>query len=305
MNAFQPVRLGGAKLPDFIRDMISAPPRAGEGVNLYLYRLARVLHPYRQSADICSLLRSLTEGCGRDVTESEIRRAVENSRGAAWQPGVPRSSTKRHAWPKLDIERRQSLVKEQAGFGLVDLWELSPVRLDRAHSQAEEIIDTCFSKDDILCCGMSVGNFSSLPREVWKGRLKSLQFIVPSPMSARFGCTADGRRSARTLKNTGPRHFLVIEQDGGSVDEQAAILRSLAASAPLALVVHSGGKSLHGWFWCKGQPRPTLLRFMHNAVAVGADPATWTKCQMVRMPDGLRDNRNRQTVYFFNPEVLS
>jgi hypothetical protein len=34
------------ELPRFIRDMMASPPRAGEGVNLYLYRLARVLRDF-------------------------------------------------------------------------------------------------------------------------------------------------------------------------------------------------------------------------------------------------------------------
>ncbi len=43
---------------------------------------------------------------------------------------------------------------------------------------------------------------------------------------------------------------------------------------------------------------------MRKAVSLGADPATWTRSQFVRMPDGTRDNGKRQTVYFFNGEVL-
>lgn len=53
-----------------------------------------------------------------------------------------------------------------------------------------------------------------------------------------------------------------------------------------------------------GQPEERLRRFMRYAVALGADRATWTRSQFVRMPDGTRDNGERQTVYFFNPEVI-
>ena len=53
-----------------------------------------------------------------------------------------------------------------------------------------------------------------------------------------------------------------------------------------------------------GQPEERLHRFMRHAVTLGADHATWTRCQFVRMPDGTHDNGRRQTVYFFNPEVL-
>jgi len=52
-----------------------------------------------------------------------------------------------------------------------------------------------------------------------------------------------------------------------------------------------------------GQPEERLHRFMRYAVSLGADRATWTRSQFVRMPDGTRDNCKAQTVYFFNPEV--
>jgi hypothetical protein len=45
--------------------------------------------------------------------------------------------------------------------------------------------------------------------------------------------------------------------------------------------------------------------FMHNTTRLGADPATFTRSQFVRMPDATRPEIGvRQRVYFFNPEVL-
>jgi hypothetical protein len=128
--------------------------------------------------------------------------------------------------------------------------------------------------------------------------------IVPSPMTARIGLTQDGKESAHALEITGARRFLVIEQDSGTVDVQAAVLLHLADWAPLALAVHSGSKSIHGWFYCAGQPEEKLQSFMRYAVSLGADSATWTRSQFVRMPGGARDNGKRQTIFFFNPGVL-
>jgi hypothetical protein len=123
-------------------------------------------------------------------------------------------------------------------------------------------------------------------------------------MSAVTGKTKDGRESQHTLSNTGLRRFLVVEQDSGTADEQASVLVHLTEFAPLALAVHSGSKSIHGWFYCGGRSEDDLRRFMNYAVSLGADRATWTRSQFVRMPDGTRDNGNRQSVYFFKPEVL-
>jgi hypothetical protein len=43
---------------------------------------------------------------------------------------------------------------------------------------------------------------------------------------------------------------------------------------------------------------------MAYAHALGADPVTWSRHQFVRMPDGTRESGRRQTVWFFNPEVI-
>jgi len=110
--------------------------------------------------------------------------------------------------------------------------------------------------------------------------------------------------SDRCLKNTGERHFLIVEFDTGTTDEHAALLLHLAGRAPLTLAVFSGSKSLHGWFYCAGVAEEKVSRFFRYAVSLGADRATWTRCQLVRMPDGLRDDGNKQTVYFFNPQVI-
>jgi hypothetical protein len=174
----------------------------------------------------------------------------------------------------------------------------------------EELVDDLFPGNPLLCCGGDLKtHVGTGTREELRGQLAGLQFIVPSPMTSEEGHrNSDGELSVRTLENTGPRRFLVIEFDQGTIDSHAAVLWHLARLAPLVLVVHSGGKSLHGWFSCAGADEDTLLRFMRYAVSLGADHATWTRCQFVRMPDGLRPRRGaapvRQRVFHFNPSNL-
>lgn len=287
-------------LPQFVRDLLASPPQRGEGLNLWLYRVARVLHPYRSAAEIVQLLGAAT--ADEPVNLGEIERAVERSAAAAWQPGQPHARRTPPAWPKVNAEQREAITS--TGVGLVDLWEASPVRFTDNAAHTESIIDALFPGDPLLCVGRSSCQFATHPREALRGQLAKMQLLVPSPMSAQSGLTQDGKESEHTLSNTGPRRFLVIEQDAGNTDKQAAILLHLAARAPLVLAVHSGSKSIHGWFMAAGQPEERLRRFMRDAVALGADPAMWTRSQFARMPDGTRDNGNRQTVYFFNPEAI-
>ena len=136
------------------------------------------------------------------------------------------------------------------GGGLVDVWEASPVRFDDNTAHTEALIDALFPGNPLLCCGLSNSKFDTRSREEWRGKLSALQLIVPNPMTARSGRTQEGEESAHALSITAPRRFLVIEQDRGTIDEQAAVLLHLAERAPLALAVHSGSKSIHGWFYC-------------------------------------------------------
>jgi len=209
------------------------------------------------------------------------------------------------------------------GNGLVDLWEASPVRFDSNEPKTDQIIDLLFPGNLLLCCAWSRYRFDTRARTHWH-KLQDLQFIVPTPMSAPQGLTRQHNLSAHALSNTGPRRFLIVEFDFDSRDSEeeahllerlstegrdvrdlcAALLLHLAEKAPLALVVHSGGKSLHGWFYCAGVPEERVWRIFQYAVSLGADRANWTPSQFARMPDGLRENGNRQTAYFLNPEVI-
>ena len=290
-----------ATLPQFVRDLLSLPPRRGEGLNLWFYRVARVLHPYRDSAEIIELMRAATTG--EPVKHGEIERAVARSAATAWKPGqTPQNTLQALAWPKTNVEQREAVIA--SGLGLADLWELSPVRLDDNESHTEQVIDALFPGNPLLCAGRTNCDFATRTREEWRGELDALQLIVPSPMTNRIGRTQDGKESAHTLESTGPLRFLVIEQDIGTIDEQSAVLLHLAERAPLAVAVHSGSKSIHGWFYCVSQPEEKLRSFTRYAVSLGADPATWTRSRFVRMPDGTRANGKRQTVYFFNPVVV-
>ena len=287
-------------LPQFVRDLLACPPKRGEGMNLWLYRAARVLHPYRAEAEIVQLLAATT--AGESVKHGEIERAVERSAATAWQPGRATTRSPAPAWPRVNAEQREAVTAPS--LGLVDLWEESPVRFHDGEAHTERIVDALFPGNSWLCVGASNSEFKTRHREELRGELSALALIAPSPMTARTGRTQDGKQSEHALDNTGPRRFLIVEQDKGSTDEQAAVLLHLAERAPLVLAVHSGGKSIHGWFMAAGQPEERLRRFMRYAVALGGDPATWTRCQFVRMPGGRRDNGNRQTIYFFNPEAI-
>jgi hypothetical protein len=254
-------------------------------------------------ASVLDRLRS--SGCPLRLRkiESQLRRAYAYAGAQARLESATANASTINTWPEPDHKLITEIVT--SGPGLHDLWESSPVRFEDEQPHTEEIIDALFPGNPLLCVGESNYRFLTAERESLRGSLPELQFIVPSPMTALLGHTKEGRESAHTLENTGPRRFLVIEFDSGSFDQHAGLLHYLANRGPLVLVVHSGGKSLHGWFYCSSVPDNVLRRFMNCAHRLGADKATWlNRSQFVRMPDGTRSNEQRQSVFYFNPELI-
>jgi hypothetical protein len=303
-------------LPDFLSKMVNNPPQAGSGVHTWLFSVSRNLHAHMSSDAIVSLLEDRSANCGRRVTRREIENAVNSSLECAWRPigsnlmgRVPpplkrscRGSEGLPGWPELDEEERDAVIAH--GGCLADLQELSNPRLDDTEPSTEHVIDMLFPGNPLLCCGGSSYSFDTKPREEWRGQMSDLQLIVPSPMSAPTGLTQDGKESTHTLANTGHRRFLIVEFDSGSLDDQAALLAHLGSTAPLACVVFSGSKSLHGWFYTVGHSDETVESFFSYAVSIGADRATWTRSQFVRMPCGLRDGGKRQRLYYLNAGLI-
>jgi hypothetical protein len=300
-----------------IQSIVASCPTAGEGVNRWLFGAAYKLHHLKVDAPrIEELLEEATADCGRAIRNDEVARAVRNSAGAK-MPSHRR-------WPARNYEQIEAIAS--AGLSTNDLEESSPLRPDAGST--EEIVDALFPGNPLICGGRNLKKARTMHRDEWRGSLARQQFIVPSPMSKPAGMTAEGKTSARSLDNTGPRRFLIVEfdfaehDDSGRDTSAAPVLRRLAEQGrgvsdlcaslhahladfrPLALVLHSGGKSLHGWYPVRDEDEDVMLRFMRFAISLGADPTMWTRCQFARMPEGTRDNGKRQRVLYFNPTVI-
>ena len=276
-----------------IRIPLCPPP--GEGVNKWTFNTA--LRLYRAGLPVDRIRKVLFEYTRRNAVEAqaEIDRAVQ--RAPIWLQGAGTLRTARR-WPSINVSLRDQILR--GGGGVEDLRSASP----KSCCSAEEVLPLLFPDNPLIWVARSVqpergGAFRAqeLPCAA-----SSYQFIAPNPLLSRLAPA--GARSARCRANTGPRRFLVIESDSGTLDEQAKIIGYLRESAPLALVAHSAGKSLHSWFYVGGQAEDVSRRFMEHAVSLGADSATWVKCQAVRMPGGWRPIGGRQRILFFDAGVI-
>ena len=245
-----------------------------------------------------SILRRTANAMREDtrfIPDREILSAIQYAFECAPATGAPRS----RPWPvpnrALMAEcRRQS---KRRGWTLETLRSTSPQ--DEPEKVAPRaILEQLLGAEVLVCIGKGVHDFQTLPLKDAPD-LARWEFVVPSAMSALAGKRkSDGELSAHTLDNTGPRQYLVIEfDDGATFDEQAARHIWLSEFRPLRLVVHSGSKSLHGWYEASDEVEDR--RFMEEATRLGADSKTWLKSQFVRMPNGKREKTKPQHVYFY------
>ena len=304
-------------IPDWLREKLASPPAAGAGLHAWLFSVARQLHAHMPPEAVAACLEAATVNATRRVTAREIRDAVNNSLAVAWERGgekrerstslarklAPGDDKEEARWPVADPVARQWVVRELARevACLYDLWERSPVQWDDA--TADDWIDALLPGEFLCLAGDHPATARSRRRDDWYfGRAERCGLIVPAGMTGPSGKGLDGRPSHRCLANTGPRQWVVIEWDRDEkgadipIDQQAALhwyLRTCASVCgwpSLRLAVHSGGKSLHGWYG-PVKDEETARELMGYAVSLGADPATWTRCQLVRLPGGRRKRK--------------
>lgn len=295
-------------LPDKLRHELSSPPQHGEGVHNWLFTMSLKLHRYRVGTEIESLLTAAVRGCGREVPPAEIKDAVFNSGALAGRErrDHPRSQRLRLArpktsrWPEINQALRDSVTS--VPFTLRQLADASPIPIEAEVRDSSWYVRQLYEDDDLLCIGTDPKKCFTTPCFNARLLLDGKSMIVPSPMSESYGLTKCGKHSMRCLSNSGPRRYLVTEFDNGTQDEQAALIRHLSQFGRLVMVLSSGGKSLHAWWRCADTDEAGCLRFFRYAVTLGADPAMWTRCQLARLPEGWRaDKETWQQVYYFDP----
>jgi hypothetical protein len=326
--------------PDWLRHQVERPD-CSNGTHPRLRQLAKWLTIYfaEHPGSAERWLRYAAERCERQVPPGEVDRLL------VWAGGCfgSAASASQNYTPSQYVSARGQVELEElyaialAGPGLKQYREANPQPLCGGARKTDEILDAwsryAGQADPLICFGAD-DSFWTRPYKAVRNILHCHAQIVPSPMRASRGLTADGRRSEHTKDATGQRMFLVVEFDFSKttpkgkptswvpllerceaagitvLDLNASLLAHLAKERPLWMTVFSGSKSLQGWFPCRGVAEDQLHQWFNNSARrLGADPMTWCKSQFVRMPDGTRaPNRQgksvRQSIEYYNPGVL-
>jgi hypothetical protein len=318
---------GNGELPPHVRDLLTNWPPSGSGDRAVHRHLLKVANRLRHYVDIHQAQQLIVNSpMPRPPKRGEIEEALEKAYNLT---GLQKSSIDSPPDHLPNLNEIENVVAERIGpkSALKELEERSgPI------PAANEILQKLFPADCLICVARAVDDAVTLPLAKLQNA-EAHPWIVPSPMSAPYSIDDEGRRHRRSLANTGPRRFIIVDIDikefnrhghptpyaplikrwqkyGVTLqDAAAALLRYLAEYGPLAMVTFSGNISLQGWFFCAGEDESEdspLRVFFESAVVLGADRAGWTRCQFFRMPGATHPGtKRRQSVHFFNPEVIA
>jgi len=236
-------------------------------------------------------IKTIGKGQGIVVTP----KFVKTSEDSYWNKDMP--LPKVEASP-LAIKRAIKVTP----WSLDDMLKDSPQKC--FDSKPAEIINKLFEEEELVCCG-SVMKFRTLTAKEWISVPDIGDQIVPNPSRVKVGTNMKGNPSQHCRDATGRRKYIVVESDDESLsfDEKASVLRYLRdeAGAKLAMGVHTGGKSLHGWFKSTGDSHIDW-EFMRLACLLGADPRMWLPEQLARTPNAMRGQSDKkQKLYYFDP----
>jgi hypothetical protein len=263
-----------------------------------------------------------------DEANYELRRAI----GLAERPERPdfRPRSGKARKPTVWFPKREdpaALAAEELAIGSEDAlpviikkyaWDFSDsAEIPQDPTEQFELWLKLWQPEDTLWIGSNRDsgdwcNFAFATAETWFRRGLSDRGVQTSP------CTFKAGSKARTNGNVERKKYLVFESDTLSGDDQAAVLNYMRTGLglDLLLVIHTGGKSNHGWFDASHispsamtelkailtgarpvtkDPKNPSVRGWHTGL--GGDPAMFVDSQPVRLPGPVNPKSgNRQRI---------
>ena len=298
-------------VPEYVEDCLRSCPRAGNGVHQWMARAAYRTFGHLDADEQTRAIRWAMRDCGRLPQPNEIERTISNICGRMANGGCFGSS---RPWPSPNHAEIDAIVRR--GKGLPGLRRRS--RAFPSDASPFFWIEKLFPPQTLVCmasevfAGLDVSGNPVL-RRAWHTRmrdnshrhdLEALPLMVPNTARWTWGWTKGPNRHRSTrcddmFRNAG-------FSSSSSTFPQTGLEFQRGTLAPLCSRIcrdmpRSSSPSGQEVRACRGWFDEDSREFFEYACALGADPATWTRCQLVRAPQAIRWNGNRQTVEFFKP----
>ena len=260
----------------------------------------------------------------RNVPDREIQDAIDKAasdHATGLAAACPPVRSTRPTVPVFDGPATlRQIVAQGHGASEADIHERSPIRIDwQAEEDAFRVLEALYRPDDVLYIGSSQGR-PALNRNIrtagdWISAFRqgcpddAQPHIIPNPLTGKAAPTASGK--GETLRGDAciaRFMFAVVEFDALPRDEQLAFW--WAAQLPVALLVDSGGKSIHGWIRVQGIDCATdwarvVERHLFGDLLepLGVDPACKNESRLSRLPGHIRKEKDAwQRVLYLAPE---
>jgi len=291
--------------PDWLNQQLSGCPTSGGGVNLWIYGMAGKLKAFMSHDQAKQVLRNAVAGCGRQVRDFEIDRALQRSEALKLSSDGYEQFTTADSSLCAQIDDRYEISG-------ADFMDQSPIQMD-GQARTRAILRRLFRPDETICLAREhlyeakLHPMSALPEDT-----SAHSFVVPSPMKPEGGTTDDGKPSQRSKNGVVHRRYVVADFDQDAPDQHLRRINFLRNYAPLVAVVWSGGKGYHGWFLVENKPSAAVRQFIELVCKLGGDKAAWQPHQVFRLPDGWRyanlnkpgSKASRQSCIYFDPPKL-
>jgi hypothetical protein len=301
------------------RHKLSEAPRAGTGLHDWILATSRelLLSGYSKE-DALRLMVERSTGKGREVSR-EISDALDGAAQWIENEGVIIGGYRNHN----PVNRWEEIQYKIANYSPAivpkdkrpEYYEVDPRLREKAigYQIKPEGAKGYFKWSKLFCidalnlCVTRIAKrpyFVIRPLSEWKtSELAEFGYMVPSPMFK----AGEGFSGIKNDCNTSKRMYQIIEFDSGTLEEQWYLLGYLEETQdmPLAMVVFSGNKSLHGFFACYHLDEYEIRTFFLAATKLGADRSHRIPSQLCRVPQGWNyKTKQRQDVLYWNQEII-
>lgn len=265
-------------------------------------------------------IRASTPHGTRNVPESEIMAAIKRAKMDCQPFDTTTGYRPRITAPPKPIERvkpeyLQHLIEKGSGQTEADFWEASPIRLyDEPAQDARLILETLYHPDDMLFIGerfsKEVRSVSEWIKHIDKHGTKDLPHIIPNPVTGQQHPDKSGNLSYRCDNAIKDFRFTIVEFDNLSREDQLAFWKAIPL--PVAALIDSGRKSIHGWIAVDGiqtaeqwEQYVEIQLYKQMLIPIGVDPACRTESRLSRLPGHLRKEKGKwQKLLYLNPKHI-
>jgi hypothetical protein len=205
-----------------------------------------------------------------------------------------------------------------AGRGIDEpaLFDRSKIRPDGdAVNDGLLLLETLYGPDDVLFLGERFSTAVRTVREwiefIGKRGSRDLPHVIPNPLTGEQHPRADGGLSYRCDQAVKAFRFAMVEFDNLSRDDQLAFWAAIPL--PVAALIDSGGKSIHGWIKLPDQIRTAADWEKHVEtglyqrllIPLGVDPACRNEARLSRFPGHYRADKGAfQRLLYLDPDPL-